>query len=264
MTVHDGHRKRLRERYRQEGLDNFAPHEVLELLLLYARARGDVNPLAHRLLDTFGSLKGVLEAPPERLMTVDGVGEETATLVSLMVPMFRRYCACVCEEKKRLLSRGDAMEYCKDLLAGRQVENFYIICLNADSEVLGARRVAEGSLVEVPINTRKVVEAVLNLNAHGVLLCHNHPSGRTEPSDQDWMTTMEIKQVLAQLGVTTYDHVIVAGTNVLSMAMLNGALFYGGEKPMAIEAEPGTSRVEEMAGRILHRTGGRKGKSERT
>lgn len=60
MTMHDGHRKRMRERFRKEGLEGFAPHEVLELLLFYARARGDVNPLAHRLLDTFGSLSGVL------------------------------------------------------------------------------------------------------------------------------------------------------------------------------------------------------------
>ena len=264
MTVHDGHRKRMRERYRQEGLDNFAPHEVLELLLYYARARGDVNPLAHRLLDTFGSLKGVLEAGPERLMTVDGVGEETATLVSLMVPMFRRYCACVCEEKKRLPNRGDAMEYCKALLAGRQTENFYIVCLNADYEVLGAKRIAEGTLVEVSINTRKVVETVLNLNAHGVLLCHNHPSGRLEPSDQDWATTVEIRRVLAQLGIALYDHVIAAGAQVMSMAMFDAELFFGGESSLAIEAEPGLSRVEEQAGRVLRRTGKRTAKSERT
>ena len=88
--MHEGHRQRMRDRFRTEGLDNFAPHEVLELLLFYARARGDVNPLAHRLLETFGSLRGVLEAPVEHLCTVEGVGEETATLLSMMVPMFRR------------------------------------------------------------------------------------------------------------------------------------------------------------------------------
>ena len=75
MTMHDGHRRRLRERFRLEGIENFQPHEVLELLLFYARARGDVNPLAHRLLDVFGSLKGVLEAPVDQLCAVEGVGE---------------------------------------------------------------------------------------------------------------------------------------------------------------------------------------------
>lgn len=73
--MHEGHRARMRERFRENGLEGFAPHEVLELLLFYARARGDVNPLAHRLLDHFGSLKGVLEARPEQLMAVEGVGE---------------------------------------------------------------------------------------------------------------------------------------------------------------------------------------------
>ena len=101
MTMHDGHRCRLRERFRLEGLENFQPHEVLELLLFYARARGDVNPLAHTLLDTFGSLRGVLEAPVDQLTQVPGIGEETATLLSLMVPMFRRYELCICQERKR-------------------------------------------------------------------------------------------------------------------------------------------------------------------
>ena len=89
--MHEGHRQRMRERFRLEGLDNFAPHEVLELLLFYARVQGDVNPLAHELLDSFGSIKGVLEARPEQLMAVKGVGEETATLLSLIVPVFRKY-----------------------------------------------------------------------------------------------------------------------------------------------------------------------------
>ena len=97
MTMHDGHRKRMRERFRLNGLEGFAPHEVLELLLFYGRARGDVNAIAHALLDTFGTLQGVLEATPAQLMSVPGVGEETATLISLMIPMFRRYSVCAAE-----------------------------------------------------------------------------------------------------------------------------------------------------------------------
>ena len=119
-TVHDGHRSRMRKRYRHEGLDGFAPHEVLELLLFYGRARGDTNALAHSLLDCFGSLKGVLEATPEQLMTVKGIGEESATLLSLMLPMFRRYSACLIEKTKYLKTKAEALEYCLALLSGER------------------------------------------------------------------------------------------------------------------------------------------------
>ena len=177
MTMHEGHRQRMRERFRREGLEGFAPHEVLELLLFYGRARGDVNPLAHELMDAFGSLKGVLEARPDQLMTVKGVGEETATLISLMLPMFRRYSACVCEERQRITSRSEAAAYCQALLAGWRTERFYVICLSSAGQVLGRRKVAEGTLTEVLAYPRLVVETALSYNAHSVVLCHNHPSG---------------------------------------------------------------------------------------
>lgn len=217
MTMHNGHRKRMRERFRKEGLDGFAPHEVVELLLFYGRARGDVNPLAHRLLDTFGSLKGVLEARTEQLMSVEGVGEETATLISLMLPMFRRYSACVCEERRSIRNRTEASEYCRALLAGWRTERFYVICLNAAGQVLGQRMITEGSLTEVAAYPRMVVETALNYNAHSVVLSHNHPSGNPQASQDDIRATLELQQVLTALHITLLDHIIVAGEQTYSM-----------------------------------------------
>ena len=223
MTMHEGHRQRMRERFRREGLEGFAPHEVLELLLFYGRARGDVNPLAHELLDAFGSLKGVLEARPEQLMAVKGVGEETATLISLMLPMFRRYNACVCEERKRLVTRGEAQSYCRALMAGWRTERFYVLCLSVDNQLLGQRLVAEGTLAEVPAYPRTVVETALNYNAHSVVLCHNHPSGSASPSAEDVSSTYQLRDVLHRLGIRLQDHIIVAGNQAFSM-LQNGLL----------------------------------------
>ena len=221
MTMHDGHRRRLRERYRLEGLDSFAPHEVLELLLFYARARGDVNPLAHRLLETFGSLKGVLEAPVEQLCTVEGVGEETATLISVMVPMFRRYELCLCEEPRKLSHYSDVQAYCRALLTGLRKERFYVICVSAQMKVLGQRIVGEGSLAEVAAYPRLVVETALNHNAYGVILCHNHPGGEALPSAGDITVTRELESVLARLGIALIEHIIVADGETYSMVRHN-------------------------------------------
>ena len=217
MTMHDGHRQRMRERFRQNGLEGFAPHEVLELLLFYGRARGDVNPTAHALLDTFGSLKGVLEARPEQLMSVPGVGEETATLISLMVPMFRRYSQCLCEERDTLRNRREAEAYCTALLSGYRAERFYVICLSTDQHVLGRRLVAEGSLTEVAAYPRLVAETALELNAHAVVLCHNHPSGTCRPSQDDIRTTRRLQQLLSGLDMILLDHIVVAADGTYSM-----------------------------------------------
>jgi DNA repair protein RadC len=217
-AAHAGHRKRLRERYRLEGLDGFAPHEVLELLLCYGRARGDVNPLAHALLSAFGSLKGVLEATPQQLMTVPGVGEEVATFISLCVPLFRRYSLCLSEERTAITSTEEARQYCSGLLAGQRQERFYAICLGANRSVLGRRLIAEGTESRVDAHPRLVVETALNLNAHGVIICHNHPDGLAEPSPEDVAATHHLYRVLAALDMTLLDHVIVAGPDACSLA----------------------------------------------
>ena len=219
MTMHDGHRRRMRERFRLEGLEGFAPHEALELLLFYARARGDVNPLAHRLLETFGSLKGVLEARPEQLTAVDGVGEETATLLAMIVPLFRKYQECLCAERRVLRSRPAAESYCAALLAGLRTERLYVISLSSAMTVLGQRAVGEGSLNEVPAYPRLVVETALNYNAFGVILCHNHPGGLAEPSPDDVAATQTIEAVLSHLGIRVIDHIIIAGNEAYSMSL---------------------------------------------
>lgn len=223
MTLHDGHRKRLRERFRMEGLESFSPHETLELLLFYAKARENVNPLAHRLLETFGSLKGVLEAPVEQLTAVEGVGEETACLIALMVPMFRQYEASIIDSNVTLLHFQDVANYCYGLLAGLRHERFCVISVSPTMKVLGHRVVAEGTLTDVPAYPRLVVETALNHNAYGVILCHNHPSGDACASRQDVEMTRLVQSVLEPLNVTLVDHLIIADGRVYSMAQ-SGAL----------------------------------------
>ncbi|MCH5287081.1 MAG: DNA repair protein RadC [Christensenellaceae bacterium] len=215
--MHKGHRQRMRERFRKEGLEGFAHHEVLELLMFYSHARGDVNPLAHELLDAFGTLKGVLEARPEQLMAVPGVGEETATLISLVIPLFRRYQACIREEQTRIGSREDAKTYSVSLLAGRRTERFYVLCLSAANKILGQRLISVGSLAEVSAYPRQVIETALNYNASSVILCHNHPGGTLRPSADDIAATRRIQAVLAELDIRLMDHIIVAGDDAYSM-----------------------------------------------
>lgn len=255
MTMHDGHRKRMRDRFRKEGLDGFADHEVLELLLFYGRARGDVNPLAHTLIDVFGSLQGVLEAKPDQLMAVPGVGEETATLLSLMLPAFRRYTACLCRKRRYFDTRDDVKRYCRSLLSGWRTERLYVIGLDAEHQLLGHRLIAEGSTGSVQVQPRLVAEAALNLNARAVILCHNHPGGSDWPSLQDQTITKHIQLVLKSLEIELLDHVIVAGEKAYSMDE-NGDLMRGELLPVY------DNRAADSGGQLLHRHTGGKRKEE--
>ena len=217
-TPHEGHREKLRQRFiRENGFEHFEDHQILELLLFYANPRGDTNPTAHALLNEFGSLKGVLEARPEMLMTVNGVGERAATLISMVVPLTRVWHRCAMTTPERIGNSREAEKYCLSILAGHRTERFYVISLNAKCAVLGRRKISDGSLSEVSAYPRMVMETALNYNAHSVLLCHNHPGGTCAPSPEDIASTIQLQQLLNGVGIMLLDHIIVANDSTYSM-----------------------------------------------
>ena len=217
-NIHKNHRDRLRNRFIQEnGFDSFTDVQILELLLFYAKAQGDTNPLAHDLLDEFGSLKGVLEARPEMLQKVKGVGPQAATLISMVVPLTRVWNRCAMTAPRRIGNSREAEKYCLSILAGHRTERFYVVALNAQCNILGQRKISEGSLSEVSAYPRMVMETALNYNAHSVLLCHNHPGGTCAPSPEDISSTLQLQRLLNGVGILVLDHIIVAGSNTYSM-----------------------------------------------
>ncbi|MBR6569937.1 MAG: DNA repair protein RadC [Clostridia bacterium] len=243
---HAGHRQRMRERFVSQGLDGFAPHEVLELILMYAIPQKNVNPLAHRLLEHFGSLHAVLEADAEELVRVEGIGSYAASLLSLFGHVDRQLEKSRSAEKKRLGSRAAAKAHCAGLLKGLRQEHLYLVCLNAQMEVIHNALIARGTLNEVPAYPRLVAEAALRCNAHSVVLCHNHPGGSVIPSMQDLQMTADLGDMLHSLDILLADHVIVAGEDALSLVEC-GLLQH--------EQQDGTvlSRVADPGGELLIR-----------
>ncbi|MCQ2451583.1 MAG: DNA repair protein RadC [Oscillospiraceae bacterium] len=218
MGVHDGHRERMRERFYDHGLDAFQDHEVLELLLYHVHGRGDVNPLAHRLLDTFGSLAGVFDAPRDELLKVDGVGKKAAQLIHLVPELSRRYMISRTESGEQLNNTAKAGQYVKSFFYAKQEEAVYLLCLNADYRVLAMKKLSEGDVGSAGVPIRKVVEYALTYKAVGVILAHNHPSGVTRPSKEDIDATMAVKKALAGVSIPLHDHIIVGNDSYLSLA----------------------------------------------
>ncbi|MDD2648719.1 MAG: DNA repair protein RadC [Eubacteriales bacterium] len=216
QSPHKDHRARMRARFFSEGLDNFAPHEVLELLLMFAIPQKDVNPLAHELLDMFGSLDNVLCASRAQLTAVSGIGEQAAALLTLMLPLWRYHQLSRHGEHPLISNRRQAQEYCASLLSGLKYEHFYVLCLDAKYKLLRAELIGTGVTDEVPAYPRLAVEVALKYDTRFVVLCHNHPGGTLAPSRADLDITMRITTVLHGIGIQMMDHILVTPDNSMS------------------------------------------------
>ncbi len=222
MSIHDGHRQRLRERFILEGLDNFDELHVLELLLFYCMPRKDTNPIAHALLDQFGSFQGVLDASPRDLINVQGVGENVAVFLSLLKATWRYYEVKSSENNKALTTVEQCGKYLLPYFVNRNVETVFLLCLDAKCKVIGCRMVGEGSVNSANISVRKIVETALNANATSVVLAHNHPSGAAIPSPEDIQTTKRLGKALGAVEIVLVDHIVVADDDFVSIAQSGG------------------------------------------
>ncbi len=208
--VHAGHRQRMKERFLAGGLEGFSDHEVLELILFYAIPRRDVNDLAHRLVEAFGSFKGVLDADFEDLCKVDGIGENAATLIKIFAESFRRY-ALSNEDVYVYDKIAKVGDYAVKLFIGVSVEKLYALLFDNKMKLLDTVMLAEGAVNSVRVSTRTVCEKALKKNASCVILVHNHPNGTPDPSDEDIRYSSFLRDFLANFDITLIDHIIVSG-----------------------------------------------------
>ena len=218
MGIHDGHREKMRQRFLKSGLDAFADHEALELLLYYAIPRRDTNPIAHALMERYGSLSAVLAAPVEDLKKVEGVGESAAILLKLAPQLYRKAKMSDAEQETILSSVERVGAYLLERFAGEKNEVVYQLCLDRKGKLLVCKKLGEGGVASADLDIRRLVENALLTGASAVVLAHNHPSGVALPSRDDYAATDRAKTALAVVGVALTDHIIVADGDVVSMA----------------------------------------------
>ena len=216
MVSHEGHRARLRQRFLEQGIDGFHEVHILELLLFYAVPRQDTNELAHRLLNHFGSLAGVLEATPQILMQA-GLTENAAALIVLTRELIRVRPRKP-EDEQIVHSTVDAGEILLPLFYGRRDEIVYLLCMDGKGKVLNCVPMFEGAPNATSISVRKIAEAAMACNAVAVILAHNHPSGLALPSAEDESSTRRLWEALQKLDINLLDHLIVADGDFVSMA----------------------------------------------
>lgn len=216
-SIHDKHRQGMREEFRIQGLEGWREHKVLELLLFYAIPRVDVNPLAHALIDHFGSLAGVFHATYEQLLTVKGVGERTATLILLIPALGGRYLQEQADPKGIYNTSWQFRDLLEPKFFGARNELVYLVCLDGKLRLQSVQKIGEGIADAASITTRKVMETALACNASAVVLAHNHVSGLAMPSAEDVLTTKQLALSLRQVNILLYDHFVMADGDMVSM-----------------------------------------------
>jgi DNA repair protein RadC len=207
----------MKQRFLEEGLDNFTDIQVLELLLFYAIPVKDTNPFAHALLAHFGSLAQVLEADVEELKKVPGIKDHAATLLALVTQLCRYYQVSSAQQTRILTTLEDCGRYLVPRFFGRTKETVFLLCLDAKCKVLCCKSLGEGSVNSAGISVRRIVETALGVGATTVVLAHNHPSGIALPSPEDVQTTRRVAAALNAVEIALADHIVVADDDYVSM-----------------------------------------------
>jgi DNA repair protein RadC len=216
-NLHEGHRSRLKKRFLTEGLDHFEPHQVLELMLFYAIPQKDTNPLAHELIQRFGSFAGVLNASVEDLMTVDGIKENAATYLKMFTSVFRVYEQTENQKAVCFDTLDKIAEFAKKQFVGLTRERVYALFLNNRLQKLECFLVSEGTVNSAPVVPRIIAQKAFQLEASSLVLMHNHPQGIAVASPDDLRLTRVIEHACNVIGIYFLDHLIVAGDNYTSI-----------------------------------------------
>lgn len=214
----EGHRKRLRDRFLRAGIKGFTEREALELLLNYANPRKDQRPLSEELLSRFGSLSNLLKQSPDSIRAVKGAGESAAVLLTLINQLIT-----LSETPgKRLTITGpeQVADYLKQRLGTQRRERFSALLLNSANELIAEVDLEFGTVNRTQVYPRNLVEKVIAHSASGVILVHNHPGGRLEPSREDLALTRKLTQLGEEMDFRVLDHFIVTENEIKAIGPL--------------------------------------------
>ena len=204
-----GHRARLRARFLETGGEHLPDYELLEMILFSARPRGDVKPLAKRLMKQFGNFAKVLFASEHELRQVDEVGDAVIAALKTVRVSAQRLAKSEITEQPVIQSWSALLDYCKLAMGKNSIEEFRVLFLNNRHVLIADEVLQRGTINHTPVYPREIVKRALELGAASIILLHNHPSGDPTPSKADIDITVKIVEATATIGITVHDHVII-------------------------------------------------------
>ena len=226
--THDGHRKRLKNRFLNSP-ESFEDHELLELILFYAIPRKNTNETAHKLLNRFGSVKGILDARTEALCEIDDIGPNSALYIKAIASLILRYENSDIKSDGLLKSPVALSSFLKNLFIGTENEISYILLFDNSKRLITCEKIGEGFSLEHTLSLRKITSCALSSNAVSAILVHNHPNGKAFPSGEDIHATNRIRLLLEPLGITLMEHFIIADDECLPIINSQSAHRFNGK-----------------------------------
>ncbi len=190
----EGHRKRLRNRFLQGGLEGFLDYEIIELLLTLATPRKDCKQQAKEALKKFGSLQGVFEASTQELQQIKGIGPQNIFGIKLFLAFSERLAKEKIPKKILLDSFEVVVKYLQKKIGESKKENFYILAIDARNNLINTQEISVGSLTASIVHPREVFKEAIRSSAASIILAHNHPSGDPEPSEDDSVITIRLNE----------------------------------------------------------------------
>jgi DNA repair protein RadC len=214
--------ERPRERLVKFGAEALSAQELLALLLGRGVPGESVMMTAQRLLSTFGSLQGVLDASLEDLQNMNGIGKAKASQVKASLEIARR--VKVSQDTMRdassiqvpLTSPWTVFELVRATLGNYAKEHFLVLSFDARNKLLGMDTVSIGTLTASLVHPRETFECAIRRHADHVILAHNHPSGDPDASEEDKQTTKRLREAGRILGIEVVDHLIVSSAGYMS------------------------------------------------
>ena len=213
-----GHRKRLREKFVKSGLEGFHDYEIIELLLSLGTPRKDCKPQAKEAIKRFKNLRGVLEASPEELQQIDGIGAHSAFGIKLVQEVAREFLKEKIIDKPVYKSAREIFDYLYHSMRDLKKEVFKVIYLNSRNQIIEMANLSEGTVNSSSISPREVMENAIKHSAVSLIFVHNHPSGNPEPSKSDKELTRDLVYAGSIMRIRVLDHIIIGNDRYFSFA----------------------------------------------
>jgi len=214
----EGHRQRLRERFLSSGLDGFHDYEVIEILLTLAMPRKDCKDAAKEALSRFKTLQGVLEASPQELCRVAGIGPKNLFGIKLIKAVADRYLKKKLIHKDAINDSKALFDYLYHSIGDKNREFFKVIFLDSKNQVIAADTLSEGTLTASSVYPREVIQQALRHDAAALIFAHNHPSGDPKPSSEDVAITRQLVFACKTMGLVAHEHIVIGDNRYYSFA----------------------------------------------
>lgn len=212
-----GHRARLRQRLVDHGGDGLHDYELIEYLLALAIPRRDTKPLAKALLTEFGSIGGLMAAPPEELTRVKGMGETSVAALKIVQATALRMLSANVASRPVIGNWQALLDYLRADMAHHLIERVRVLHLNTRNMLIRDELIAEGTIDEAAVHVRQVLKRAMDLGSAAIILVHNHPGGDPSPSRADIELTRSIAAALKAPGIALHDHIIIGTQGHVSL-----------------------------------------------